>query len=229
MAKKAKTRQDGRKGGQRSSAGRRGKAGARSGGVRRRGAVAKKTSPKGKGVGGAELFRFFPKLLSAGCHEGQGVLVARADRDEKRLQLRAVCLEEGVARKGRRSESHAAPWKDAAALARLLHGLAHVQRLEILVAIRRGARRHQDLKAAVGLAAGPLYHHLRDLERSGLVACLARNNYTLTDVGHSSLLLAAGLEALSGDARRARPWRARRYQIRIAGRQDTKRTKHKRA
>ncbi|MCK6455452.1 MAG: winged helix-turn-helix domain-containing protein [Phycisphaerae bacterium] len=69
-----------------------------------------------------------------------------------------------------------------------------MDRLRIGRAILTGARTHAELAARIGLAPGPLYHHLRTLERAGLVSASRRNHYELTPAGRTWLLLTIVME-----------------------------------
>jgi predicted transcriptional regulator len=82
---------------------------------------------------------------------------------------------------------------DAKSAASLIVGLAHQSRFRIAAAIMTGADSHQALAKKVSLKAGPLYHHLRSLERAGVVVCLERSKYALTDRGQVAMLMLAGL------------------------------------
>jgi hypothetical protein len=55
---------------------------------------------------------------------------------------------------------------------------------------------HHLLCKAVGLKTGPLYHHLRALERAGVLTMATRNAYELTGKGRISLLVTNTLGAV---------------------------------
>lgn len=78
----------------------------------------------------------------------------------------------------------------------ILRGLAHARRMELCGLMAAGPRTYQDLQKAVSLAPGPLYHHLRELERAGLACAPARNEYRLTPEGEVwACIVAAGAVA----------------------------------
>lgn len=188
------------------------KAAGRQAGTSPRGSRAKTPGRSGAGV----LQRFFPKVLSTKGGPAEGALLVVAIRSETGLEVRSIAFEEmtGAAR-GSRTRA-AAICSDVKETARLLRGLAHPERLYILNAMRQGARKHIELKAAVELAAGPLYHHLRELERSGLIDCPSRNDYVLTGSGRRALLIISGLSALAAKSRRTAPWKVESFQKRLA-------------
>lgn len=76
-------------------------------------------------------------------------------------------------------------------VARLISGLAHADRVRILAAVISGADTHKELCQRVGLKTGPLYHHLRVLERGGLIVMHGRNSYRLTEPGRVTIVLAS--------------------------------------
>lgn len=81
--------------------------------------------------------------------------------------------------------------------AKRLAGLAHPRRLAILKAMLNGATSHKDLKDEVSLKPGPLYFHLRHLERVGLVRMQDRSRYEVTQAGSDLLtILAAALQLI---------------------------------
>ncbi len=92
-----------------------------------------------------------------------------------------------------------------AAVARVLAGLAHPDRVRIAQAMLRGADSHLALAKMVGLKAGPLYHHLKELERAGLISREHRNHYGLTQAGRILVHLTP-LVSKAGDTK-VRHWR----------------------
>jgi DNA-binding HxlR family transcriptional regulator len=79
--------------------------------------------------------------------------------------------------------------------ARRHNGLGHADRVRIAQALAAGANSHHLLAQASGLKAGPLYHHLRELERAGLVLLRRRNVYALTEFGRAFLAVNVMLSA----------------------------------
>lgn len=77
-----------------------------------------------------------------------------------------------------------------AAAAEVGYGLSSPQKISLLrTLLVRGAEGASALGVASELSTGSLYHHLRDLMHSGLVAQSARNRYELTSRGTRALLL----------------------------------------
>jgi len=77
--------------------------------------------------------------------------------------------------------------------AALIDALAHAHRLRILIALLNGPRSHLELAKSLNLRPGPLYFHLRVLERAGLIDRPTRNAYARTRRGEKLLLGLIGL------------------------------------
>lgn len=182
----------------------------------------------GRHPGAGGLQRFFPNVLSTKTGTGEGALLAVAIRSEAGLEVRSVAFEETTGAAGIHKRKRAgAICPNINETARVLRGLAHAERLHILEAMRQGARKHIELKAAVKLAAGPLYHHLRELERCRLIECPSRNDYVLTGSGRSALLLVSGLHALAAKPRRTAPWKAKSFPKRLPNRGQSRQNRPK--
>ncbi|MFQ5422647.1 MAG: hypothetical protein ACE5F9_01565 [Phycisphaerae bacterium] len=147
----------------------------------------------GSGVVGG----LFPRLNKPSGRFGVGVLLAIGEGQGDRSEVRYCRLERFAARPGRRPRAGVLEAAEPARLARLLTGLAHADRIRIARAVLTGADTHAALSQSVGLKAGPLYHHLRELERAGILTRLPRNGYALTDLGRDLLLISFGLGTLS--------------------------------
>jgi len=161
------------------------------------------------------LVHWLPKLLGRSTTDGTGVVLAVLQKDRGKLQQHLVALDRPTAASERiRLKEGTTLLKEPAAAARLLHGAAHPERLRLMAELLPSPRTHHDLKTATGLKPGPLYHHIRELERAGLVVSPARNRYELTEVGRLTFLLTAGLTMMSSKGRRAAPWRIRRGVLR---------------
>jgi predicted transcriptional regulator len=85
-------------------------------------------------------------------------------------------------------------------LARLLSAFAHPQRVAIMKAIYTGAGTYAALRSKVGLKAGPMYHHLRELRLAGVLADGPRDVYRLTSKGRDALIIACSLGSILGEA-----------------------------
>jgi DNA-binding HxlR family transcriptional regulator len=75
-------------------------------------------------------------------------------------------------------------------IVQLLSAVASPRRLTMLKAMLAGADSYAKLRTAVGLSAGPLYYHLRELKSAGLVQEGQRDVYLLTPRGKHLLLIA---------------------------------------
>ncbi|MCK6485599.1 MAG: winged helix-turn-helix transcriptional regulator [Phycisphaerae bacterium] len=82
--------------------------------------------------------------------------------------------------------------------AKRLAGLAHSRRLAIVKALMNGATSHKDLRDAVSIKPGPLYFHLRHLERVGLIQLQGRSRYEMTRAGSDLLVIVAAALQLIG-------------------------------
>lgn len=76
------------------------------------------------------------------------------------------------------------------AIVQLFSAVASPRRLTMLKAMLAGADSYAKLRKAVGLSAGPLYYHLRELKSAGLVEEGQRDVYKLTQRGKHLLLIA---------------------------------------
>ncbi len=72
-----------------------------------------------------------------------------------------------------KGDHHADPWP----------GVSHPIRRQIVRRLLGGIATHREIKELSKQAAGPLYHHLHQLERAGLVVSVHRNQYELTQQG----------------------------------------------
>lgn len=90
----------------------------------------------------------------------------------------------------------------------MLTGLAHADRIRIARAIMTGWNTHAGLRQQLGLKVGPLYHHLRELERAGLLAHMPRKGYALTSLGRDLLYVVCGLEVVGEAPGTSRTWRS---------------------
>lgn len=163
---------------------------------------------------GPELM--FPGLTASGGQARGGVFIALADRKPSVIEFRSVVLEqsrpEGLRR---RSGPFVGIERDPEPAARMLSGLAHPDRIRLMIALEPGEQTHKALADAVRLRPGPLYHHLHALERAGLIQTAGRNRYELSETGASALMLATGLWIMTGASRRIGPWRRERSSVRL--------------
>ena len=96
---------------------------------------------------------------------------------------------------------------DPAWLANVLRGLGHADRLAIMAELMCGPRTHQMLHEATGLKPGPLYHHIRELQRAGLIEAPKRNQYMPTSCGRTIFAIASGIERCLTNKLARGPWR----------------------
>jgi len=117
--------------------------------------------------------------------KGTGVLVAvvEADGTKRNVAMRADKYSNGL-------PTGRAARKQDERLVQLFSALASPRRLTMLKAMLAGADSYAKLRKAVGLSAGPLYYHLRELRSAGLIEEGQRDVYRLTDRGKQLLLIA---------------------------------------
>lgn len=120
---------------------------------------------------------------------GVAVAIAVAEHDGTGDVVRWARMEQSAAKPGRRPKAAFLDKAAAEAIARLFAGLAHPDRVRLARAILVGSNSHKQLSEAVGLKTGPLYHHVRELERAGLLSIVSRNLYALTDAGRIALFV----------------------------------------
>jgi len=145
----------------------------------------------------------FPRLAGPQGRFGVGLMLAVAKREGTGGLVRFTRLEQAFDGPGRRPMGRVLSNLDHRRLSVLLGGLAHADRLRIAAAILTGANSHRLLKEEIRIKTGPLYHHLRELERGGIVSQPSRNFYTLSEQGEVALLIATGLASGKG----SRGWR----------------------
>ncbi len=152
--------------------------------------------------GGGADGTWFPKTQdSQRARFGVGVLIATLHRWGDEGELAYARLEQFSARPAGRPLTKLLDKADPQQLAKLLGGLAHPDRVRIAQAVVLGAHTHARLSEAVGLRTGPLYHHVRALERAGLLRIAERNTYELTEIGRISLLTATALTSMVASPR----------------------------
>jgi hypothetical protein len=150
-----------------------------------------------------DRFAFFPGLATPEKRFGVAVLLAVAQRWGANGEIRWARQEALFARPGLRPKTVLLDRANPDVLARVLSGLAHPDRIRLARAVLAGANTHHLLIEAVKIKTGPLYHHLRELERAGLLSMIARNAYMLTDFGRTALFVTAvlGMQPCDPDSR----------------------------
>lgn len=154
--------------------------------------------PQGRSARSDGWRGLFPKLTRGRRRFGLGVTITIARREGAEWRVEQACREQAMTQPGGRPKARFLDAIDAKSVASLLVGLAHGERIRLVRSIATGDNTHARLKAATQLQAGPLYHHLRELERAGIVERAARSFYVLTDAGERLLLLLATLGGRNG-------------------------------
>jgi len=140
---------------------------------------------------------------------GRAAVLEVAHRDGKRTRRSAGRAEASVKANGKIRSAEVLAVRvgdrlnrrfDGRALAALLTGVAHAQRLAILGELLRGSATYAQLVKATGQASGPLYHHINKLRLSGVVRPAARDLYELTPLGEDVTLALMALGKLVGRA-----------------------------
>jgi len=80
--------------------------------------------------------------------------------------------------------------------------LGHPMRAAMLQLLMDGPATYRTLRGATGLAAGPLYHHIKQLRLTRLILPKQRDLYELTRGGRNLYVAAAALASLTRDSRR---------------------------
>lgn len=76
----------------------------------------------------------------------------------------------------------------------LLHtALANRHRVRLLARLVAAPATYAALKSSSKLQPGPLYHHLRQLERAGMIRIRQRNQYEITRGGRSAYVLSGAM------------------------------------
>ena len=150
----------------------------------------------------------FPQASQHRQRFGVGVVLAVAERQGDEGEIRYARLERFSSRPAQRPKAALLSVTDPTDMAKILTGLAHADRIRLAGAVMGGANTHHLLSKAVGLKTGPLYHHLRELERSGLLATVSRNRYELTELGRVALLITVVMASFCGEGHS--PWRTKR-------------------
>lgn len=97
-----------------------------------------------------------------------------------------------MARKGTRKV-------DVETLAGILGAVGNPHRLRILLELLAGPTTYQGMNAAIGLKAGPFYHHINHLRLAGLVSGKSRDLYMLTKSGRNVILASLAMAGMAKD------------------------------
>ncbi len=138
---------------------------------------------------------WFPEIGKAPKCFGLGVAIAIAEAAGDRPRVRIVRRSSFSGKAGDRHRQRLLESVQDADLAKFLAAFGQRRRLRISRAILSGANTHHELARVSGLAPGPLYHHIKTLERAGMLVVVERNRYDLTAFGRDLLLVATILIA----------------------------------
>lgn len=89
-------------------------------------------------------------------------------------------------------------------LARRVAAISHPKRVAIVQAILTGAANHRELSQRTTIKTGPLYFHLRHLERAGLIIVHQRERYEPTVLCQMLMFLLAAVLSDGGGGRKSR-------------------------
>lgn len=134
---------------------------------------------------------------------GAAILLSERQGTDQRLELASMAQFRVMP--GEKPKTQFLSLAEPSEVARLANGLAHADRIRILVAVHTGAITHQQLSEKLGLKTGPLYHHIRALERAGVMKFTERNRLALTENGRRSLLVLSLLSVASRESQQG--WR----------------------
>ncbi len=136
------------------------------------------------------LKQLFPLAAQPDRRFGVGVLIAMVTQEGTAGELQYVRAQRFATRPGLRPKAAVLALAAPKHIARLMAGFAHPDRVLITQAVISGANTHHALSEALGLKTGPLYHHIRALERAGILRTPGRNMYELTELGRVALFAA---------------------------------------
>jgi len=160
----------------------------------------------------SETLSLFPDAQDSRKRFGIGVVVAILERLGESTDLTVGRQSRFAAAAGRKPKTTFLKGLNPSALAQLLAGLAHADRIRIACAIMTGSHTHAALQEHLCLKTGPLYHHLRSMERSGILHVAERNQYELTEVGRAVFWVSALVGTL--DASSQSVWKRKRTRAR---------------
>ena len=146
--------------------------------------------------------------------DGPAALLALADQAEPRSEPVSAVV--GIGRRrpvnkvqssGRRPQAVKAldtPATVRAALERTceaMSALGHPHRAAMMAKLMEGPQSYRTLQQAMGLKAGPLYHHIRQLRLGGLILPKHRDWYAHTQAGRNLVMVMMALASLPADQR----------------------------
>jgi len=136
------------------------------------------------------LQTLFPLAAQPNGRFGVGALLALVTQEGATGELHYARAERFATRPGLRPKAAVLALAEPKHIARLMAGFAHPDRVSITRAVMSGANTHHAISEALGLKTGPLYHHIRALERAGILRTPGRNTYELTELGRVAIFVA---------------------------------------
>ncbi len=136
------------------------------------------------------LKELFPLAAQPNRRFGVGVLLAVVTQEGATGELHYARGQRFATRPGLRPKGAVLALAEPKHIARLMAGFAHPDRVLIARSVMSGANTHHAISEALGLKTGPLYHHIRALERAGILRTPGRNKYELTELGRVALFVA---------------------------------------
>ena len=156
----------------------------------------KRTSRQSGSRAGRGLAALFPKVARNRRLFGLAGVCGLIECDGTKPVVTIERVEELFAKPARRPRERFLSAASDERIAKLCTAMANPRRVAMLKAIFTGAGSYAELSERLGLKAGPLYHHVRELRLAGLLELAQRDTYRLTDYGKYALLLACLSESL---------------------------------
>ena len=153
---------------------------------------------------GRGLAALFPKVAKNRRLFGLAGVCGVVECDGTKPTVTVERLEELFTKPARRPRERFLAAASNERIAKLCNAMANPRRVAMLKAIFTGAGSYAELSDRLGLKAGPLYHHVRELRLAGLLELAQRDTYRLTEYGKYALLLACLSESLLSKLESAR-------------------------
>lgn len=164
----------------------------------------KRRSRQSGSRGGRGLATLFPKVARNRRLFGLAGVCGVVECDGTKPTITVERREELFAKPARRPRERFLSAASDERIAKLCNAMANPRRVAMLKAIFTGAGSYAQLADTLGLKAGPLYHHVRELRLAGLLELARRDTYRLTQYGKYALLLACLSESLLSKLESAR-------------------------
>jgi len=164
----------------------------------------KRSSGQSGSRAGRGLAALFPKVARNRRLFGLAGVCGVVECDGTKPIITVERLEELFIKPARRPRERFLSAASNERIAKLCNAMANARRVAMLKAIFTGSGSYAQLSEALGLKAGPLYHHVRELRLAGLLELAQRDTYRLTEYGKYALLLACLSESLLSKLESAR-------------------------